>query len=192
MSKHPTSKNKNKRSKLKVKFAKVREEAQLHGIIETTPDGAVRDERVPLSLQGEQEMPGIDRDAIRRGWAVPEEKKPLLVNRLMEPFFEETQTVMSRDGELVTMPVDRHLLKENFKALALADRMQYERDHPEEAGKARGNNKTEVNVGVAVMVDPFALYKRALEEVRVDEVEERIREIEGSKSKGTVENGKTG
>ena len=45
-------------------------------------------------------------------------------------------------------------------------------------GKAKGG--TEVNVGVQVNVDPWQLYQRALEEVEVDEIEERIREVENA------------
>lgn len=46
MGSHPTSKARRKRQKLKRKYARLREDAQLADIIETTAEGAVRDERV--------------------------------------------------------------------------------------------------------------------------------------------------
>jgi hypothetical protein len=176
MANHPTGKGRNKRKKLKARYSKLREDAQLHGLIETSPEGAVRCEVVDPASQDEQQIPSLDREAIRRGWAVPEEKKPQLVDRLMEPFFKD-DTIITKEGQVMTVAPDRHLLKENFKALALADRMQWERDHPEEAGKAKG--KTEVNVGVQVNnFDPWQLYQKALKEVVVDEIEEAIARVE--------------
>ena len=53
MSGHPTSKARRKRQKIKRKYARLREDCQLACIIETTPEGAVRDERVPPSAQAE-------------------------------------------------------------------------------------------------------------------------------------------
>lgn len=146
----------------------VREEAQLQGIIQVSPEGAVRNERVDPLTQSTQEIPSLDRAAVVRGWAVPEEKKQLVVAKLLEPFSSEE--------------ADPYLLKENAKVLVQADQRQYERDHPEEAGKARGAvNVTQQNATVtgAASVSPLEMYKQLIAEVSKDEVEEKILQVEG-------------
>lgn len=150
MAKHPTNKKRQKRQKLKGLYSKLREEAQLHGLIATTPEGAVRQEVVDPLTQESQKMLPLERRAIRNGWEVPEEEKHAVVDRLL-------QEVKNPEASALEVAV-------NAKALLLGDQKQYERDHPDEAGRAKG--KTEVNVAV---VDPFALYKRALEEVEEEE-----------------------
>ncbi len=132
MAKHPTSKNRNKRKRLKVKYSELREEAQLRGLIPTVPEGAIRSEVVDPSTQDEQPQHGILRQAIKGDWSVPDEKKRLIIDKLLEPFEDTSEEV------------DRYLLKENAKTLILADQRQWERDHPE---LKKG---TEVNVGVQV------------------------------------------
>ncbi len=85
MSSHPTSKARKKRQKLRRKFAKLREDCQLAGIIETTPEGALRDERVPPSAQEEdlRGLPTLVMEALRNGWEVSDAKKPGLVEQLI-------------------------------------------------------------------------------------------------------------
>lgn len=112
------------RQRAKAKYAKAREKAQQLGIIETTPDGAVRDERVDPSTQGEQTFPVLDRQAVRKGWAVPEERKPALVERISS-VVEDPE---AKDRDRVAA----------FNALQKADRDQWERDNPADAGKAAG------------------------------------------------------
>lgn len=180
MGKHRTTKGRNQRQKLKKNYAKMREEAQLTGVIPTVPEGAVRDERVDPRAQSEQKIPSLDRQAVVKGWSVPEETKRMVVERLAEPFFEVDPD-----------KIDRYLLKENAKVLVLADQRQYERDNPEEAGKAKGST----NVNVA-LVDPMILYQAALREVMVDEVEDRLlleqngsqRDVKGTPTTGPSEN----
>lgn len=142
------------------------------GVLPTTPEGALRDERVDPSTQEDQRIDQLDRDAIRKGWSVPEHAKAKVIERLLEPFWEEPVTVEDRDGNPVTIPPDRHLLKENAKVLVMADKSQWERDHPKEAGQARGS----VNVSQQVAVG-FDWDKLTGEEV-VDPVEAKLREIE--------------
>lgn len=172
MAKNPTSKGRNKRQKLKSRYSKAREDAQLHGLIETTPEEALKDERVPPSVQGEQKIPGLDRDAVRKGWEVPEEVKVKVIERLSEPFFEANRVVVTREGKEVVVPPDRNLLKENAKVLVLADQRQWERDNPRESGLSKGASQTtHVNV---LMADLAELFRRADEQeagvIRVKEV----------------------
>lgn len=147
MAKHPTSKNRNKRAKLKKRYSKAREDAQLHGIIPTTPEGAVHPERVDPATQQEQRTDGIDRRAVTQGWSVPEDKKQLVVKRLLEPF-ENDQKTVDKDGNEVDA-TDHHLLSKNARTLLVADQKQWERDHPEQSGISKGGssgNRVEVNV----------------------------------------------
>lgn len=162
MASRPTGRKRNRKQKVKARYSKSREEAQLAGVLPTTPEGAVRSERVDPASQGEQSIPALDRAAIRNGWEVPDAVKAKVIERLAEPFFfEPVVVVRSTDdrGDVVKrVEVDRYLLKENAKVLLLADQRQYERDHPEEAGKARGTtnnttNNTQVNQVNVVMRD---------------------------------------
>ena len=114
MATHSTGKNRNRRQKLKTKYSKVREDAQTHGIIETTPEGAVRPEVVAPTAQSTQSFPALIGVAIRRGWAVPEMKKPGLVDELIE---------------LVEDPEAKAMAKVfAFNALVKGDQVQHEKD----------------------------------------------------------------
>lgn len=122
----PPNKAKRRKTKqrIKAKYQKARETAQLHGVIETTPEGAVRNEAVDPTSQGEQAMTPLVRQAIRKGWAVPEDVKPALVDELIG---------------VVQDPEASNLDKiSSFNALSKADRDQWQRDNPTEAGKAKG------------------------------------------------------
>lgn len=156
------SKGKSKRKahqKKRKRYMKLREELQVAGEIATTPEGAIRDERVDPATQSEQRIPSLDRAAVTRGWAVPEHVKRQVIERLAEPFFEGLQTVEDKDGNQIIIPPDRYLLKENAKVLVAADRQQWERDAPEEAGKAAGANQ-------AAVVDLKQLMEMAAEQRR--------------------------
>ncbi len=66
------------------RYQKLREDLQLNGEVPTTPEGAVSSrEVVDPSVQGTQALPALIGQAIRRGWAVPDEKKPGLVDELV-------------------------------------------------------------------------------------------------------------
>jgi len=136
------------------RYMELREECQLDGTLPTEPEGAIRDERVSPSSQSEQRLDVLDRRAVKEEWAVPAEAKPKVIARLLEPFYEEPKVVTDRDGREVVIPPDRYLMKENAKVLLLADRMQYERDHPELAAKAKGGG-TVVNTRVNVVGAEF-------------------------------------
>jgi hypothetical protein len=121
MGSHPTSKARRRRQKLKRKYARLREDAQLAGIIETTPETAVRDERAPVAP--DPPLPHLVRAAIKNNWPTPDCNKPDIVDSLLEPFYDPD--------------ADRALLVRCFRVLLLLDQTQYERDHPEQAGKGR-------------------------------------------------------
>ena len=71
-----TTSKRNRRNKLKKRYAKAREDAQLAGLIPTTPGGAVRDERVDPRSQGCQQLPQLVRQALKNDWNTPDEAKP--------------------------------------------------------------------------------------------------------------------
>lgn len=180
MGKHPTGKRRARKQKVKARYSKAREEAQICGVIPTLPEGAVRRERVDPLSQEEQKFPALDRAiAAGKGWQVGEEIARQVIKRLAESFFEGPRKLVTREGVEIEVPPDRYLLKENAKVLLIADQRQWERDNPEEAGKARG--KTEVNVGVTT-VNLIDLYNASLREVEHDEIEAKI---EGAEDGGT-------
>lgn len=120
----PTNSRRNRRQKVKAQYAKAREEAQLLGVIPTTPQGAVRDE-VAVPEPGSGADPGLVRQAVRRGWAVPEHKKPVIVDELVRAVETEGLDVNAKIAAART--------------LRMVDRDQWERDNPDAAGKSKGS-----------------------------------------------------
>ncbi len=182
MASHNTSKRRNAKQKLKEKYSKTREEAQLAGIIVTTPEGAVRPEAVDPASQGEQSLHAIDRAAVRNGWAVPEHMKPKVIDRLYEVFEQGPTKMVTRDGVEIEVPPDYNLMKENAKVLILADKTQFDRDHPEDAGKARGGGNVTNNVMVT-----WDTLLQGLAGIRPDEVERKVVESVQIGEQGQVE-----
>lgn len=149
----PTSKARARKQTVKNRYAHAREDAQLLGLIVTSPEEALEDERVDPSSQSEQPLPGLIGQAIRKGWAVPEERKPRLVDELVS---------IMVDPEIPAVPKVMA-----YNALIKGDAVQHERDHPREAQAGPG---TQINVNVGVKVNPFEAYKQHCE------IEERINE----------------
>lgn len=145
----PTSKARAKVQTVKDRYSHAREDAQLAGLIQTTPEEALRPERVDPALQSEQPLPGLIGQAIRNGWAVPENKKPRLVDELVgiieNPEVAEVPKVMA------------------YNALTKGDQVQFERDNPDKAARAKAAAQinTQVNVQVGA-TDPVEEYKRML------------------------------
>lgn len=119
----PTSKARNHKQEVKQRYSKAREDAQLCGLIPTTPEGAVKPEQVSPGKQEDAPLPNLISQAIRCGWAVPEDRKPELVDELIKILDDPN------------MPAKVKVAA--FNALRLADQQQYERDHPELAGKLK-------------------------------------------------------
>lgn len=133
MASHPTSKARNKKQVLKQTYAKAREEAQLHGVIPTTPEGAVRDEVVNPATQALQDTTSLDRAAINQGWRVPEDQKQGVISRLLDKL----------DDPEIT-PAEAAMVA---NALVKADQIQHERDNPEtQKGKGGVTINNQVNV----------------------------------------------
>ena len=149
------------RQKLREHYAKVREDAQLAGVIPTAPEGALRSEVVDPRLQGCQQLPAIVRDALRENWSTPNEAKPGIVGSLLEPFFSQ-DVVLDKDGNQVKVPPNRAMLIELAKTLKMLDQTQFERDNPEQAAKAKGGSTTSTVVSVGNTIAATGFMRDAL------------------------------
>lgn len=120
----------------KKRYMELREELMEAGEIPVEPSGAIRDERVDPAKQKDQPLPALVGEAVRRGWAVPEAKKPVLVDEMTA---------------IIDDPEESNKVKvAAFNALRQADQSQWERDNPKEDKAAPG--VTVLNV-VEVIVD---------------------------------------
>lgn len=172
MAKHKTTKGRRDRQKVKARYTRDRETLQLHNVLPTVPEGAVRSEVVDPASQDEQRFPGLDRLAIREdgeGWSVPESVKRKVIESNAEVLYER-RTVLKTvevDGQKVEveveLPPDREAIDKASRILLQADSKQHERDHPEQAGKG-------AQVNVAVGVDLGDLLRRAEEQRRANKV----------------------
>lgn len=151
----PTSKRRAERQSVTRRLTHALDDAQRLGLVPTVPEVVPGlDKAVDPKSQEEQKIPSLDRQAIKKGWSVPEDKKPLVIQRLLEPF---------DDAE-----ADGWLLKENAKVLISADQRQWERDNPEEAGRSKGG------LGINLVGDLAVLLRRAEEQLKCRALEERI------------------
>lgn len=112
----PTSKRRALRQKLKERYAKAREDAQLAGLIPTTPEEALKPEAVSPSVQSSQPMSELVAQAIKKGWAVEDGMKPHLVDEMVNIVMDPN------------MPAKAKIAA--FQALRMADSAQWEKDHP--------------------------------------------------------------
>jgi hypothetical protein len=127
----PTKKSRSGRQRIKDRYAHAREDAQLAGLIPTTPEEALGDERVDPASQGSQPLPGLIGRAVRSGWATPEPVKVAVV--------DEMSSLVLAEG------VEPHVKVAAARVLQQGDQAQWERDNPELAGKTRGGTRVEVN-----------------------------------------------
>ena len=133
----PTGKRRNRKQKVKETYAKAREDAQLADVIPTTPEGAVRDERVDPRTQTTPPMPGLVALAVRGGWATPEDKKQAMVDELV--------------GIVNNPEMPAKVKVAAFSALRMADQHQWERDHPEDAGRAKGGASVSIQTNITAV-----------------------------------------
>jgi hypothetical protein len=128
-----STRDRKKLQRHKKRYMELREELQLAGEIPTEPEGAIRDERVDPASQGTQPLPALTGQAARNGWAVPDEKKPALVDELID---------------IIDDPDESNKVKvAAFNALRQADDSQWDRDHPKEDDKtSRGVTTLNVNI----------------------------------------------
>lgn len=143
MASRPTNSRRNKRQKVKANYAKAREEAQLAGVIPTVPEGAVRDERVAPSVQGNQPMADMIAQAIRKGWKVDEAMKPHLVDELVGIVMNDEMKAKDKVAA--------------FNALRMADAQQQEIDNPEQV-KSK-SNATQVSVTIQNNIQTAAVIR---------------------------------
>ena len=119
----------------KMRYMELREELQLAGVIPTEPAGAIRNEQVDPAAQSGGECPALVGEAVRRGWAVPEARKPGLVDEMVK---------------IIDDPEGSDKVKvAAFNALRQADQAQWERDHPQDKQAAGPTvlNVVEVVIG---------------------------------------------
>lgn len=152
----PTSKTRNRKQKVREKYSKAREDAQLAGIIPTTPEGAVRPERVDPASQRMAALPELVRQALKESWNTPDAAKPAIIASLLEPFYQD-DVVLDENGKQVRVKPSRAMLMALAKTLLQLDRFQWEKDHPEAAGKARGGGASasvnmQTNVATAAII----------------------------------------
>lgn len=141
----PTTSRRAQKQKLRDRYAHAREDAQLAGLIPTTPEVALRPEYVDPRLQGCQQLPALVLRALHESWATPDEAKPAIVGALLEPFFAN-DIMLDKDGNQVRVPPDRGMLLKLAQVLRDLDQTQFERDHPEQAAKAKGGGATSISV----------------------------------------------
>jgi len=185
---HRTTKARNRKQKLKATYGRVREEAQLQGIIPTTPEGAAKPERVNPAVQSEQQFPRLVAEAVRNGWATPDEHKPKIVDALIEPFTKR-DVVTAPDGSTYELPPDRHLLKENAKVLATLDKLQYERDHPKDDAQAQAGD---VNINNQVNVVQVNWSAMTVDPVHDDPLVKALEKLDGADAELAADGAKQG
>lgn len=171
----PTGKKRTSKQKIKEAYSVAREEAQLAGVIPTTPEGAVHPERVDPRVQISAALPDIVRQALREGWATPDSAKPAIIAALLEPFFQD-DVVLDENGNQVHVKQPRKLLIELAKTLRMLDQTQWERDHPVEAGKAKGggggvSSGTSINI-VQANISAAAAIRELIERGELGRLEE--------------------
>lgn len=128
----------------KRRYMELRDELETLGLIPVEPTGAVvgavrpdGTDRVDPATQGEQHLPALVGQAVRNGWAVPEEKKPRLVDEMVA---------------IVDNPEESNKVKvAAFNALRQADQHQYERDNPE--AKRGGGEPVQLSVNIVNVSD---------------------------------------
>jgi hypothetical protein len=168
----PTGKRRAEEQQVKDRYAHARDDAQRLGLIQTTPEEALVPERVDPATQQVEDTSALDRRAINQGWRVPDPVKTKVIERLAEPFFSD-RIIINGKGEEVRVPHDPKLLTENARVLLKADQHQYERDHPDLAGKAKGGGNQQLNVNVGAggnaVTDELALMIDRMKSQRAEE-----------------------
>jgi hypothetical protein len=155
MSSHSTSKARRRRQKLKRKYARLREDCQLADIIETTPEGAVRNEVAPVAP--DPPLPHLVRAANKNNWPTPDCAKPGIVASLLVPFYDPD--------------ADAGLRVRLARLLLLLDQTQFERDRAEEAGRAKGGGGA-VAVSVQANVQAVTFLREMLERGGLERLEQ--------------------
>lgn len=132
----PTTSTRSKKQRIKDRYAHSREDAQLAGLIPTSPEESLKPERVDPSVQGSQPLPELIAQAIRKGWAVDDGMKPHLVDELVQIVLDNEMCAKSKIAA--------------FNALRMGDQAQWEKEHPKDV---KDTTPTAINIQV-VTVEP--------------------------------------
>ena len=164
----PTSSRRNRKQKLKASYAKAREDAQLAGVIPTTPEGAVRPERVDPSTQSVQPLSELIAQAIRKGWAVEDGIKPHLVQEMVGIVLDPNMTAKAKVAA--------------FQALRMADQSQWDRDHPEVKPTTKSGGAIAISVSTNISATDLMNRMIADGSVRLDQISAPPLVVSGSPS----------
>ena len=166
----PTKKKRSAPQRLKDRYAHAREDAQLAGIIPTTPEEALTSERVDPRLQSEQRFPDLDRLAIRggHGFDVTEPVRRKIIEVNAEMLYEKRiEFIDGPDGDKIAIEVpNRKLQLEASKNLLAADEMQYKRDEPARAGQAAGADQVQV-IDLKAILEQVSRQREAAEQINI-------------------------
>ena len=124
---------KRQRQRARERERKAREQAQLTGVTPTAPETPQQG-----GVSTAQPEPRLVGSAIRRGWAVPEAKKPDLVDHLVALLDDPEATPKTKVSA--------------FSALRQADQAQWDRDNPKQAAQLSATTNVAVNVQTAIEV----------------------------------------
>ena len=133
---------KRQRQRARARERKAREQAQLTGVTPTVPEMPQQG-----GVSSVQPEPRLVESAIRRGWAVPEAKKPELVDHLVSLLDDPEASPKTKVAA--------------FSALRQADQVQWERDNPKQASQVVPTT----NVAVSVSTAPVAAVVDAVREL---------------------------
>jgi hypothetical protein len=160
-------------------YQQIREDLQLSGDLPTVPEGGLKPEAVDPSCQSRAALPSLVRQGLKEGWGTPDSAKPDIVAALLEPFYQD-DVVLDENGQQVIVKPPRKLLLQLANALRVLDQTQWERDHPVEAGKAKGASNTNNTVNATVSVgDLFS---------DIDVIEQRVARVLEPANTTTVSN----
>lgn len=149
------------------RYQKDREDMQLIGALPTSPDGAVRSERVDPATQGSQPLPGPVGQAVRNGWATPEPMKVAVVDEMY--------------GLVVSDETEPHVKVAAARVLQQGDQAQREWDDPERAGKTKGGVKVGVEVTNNNQVNLLDLAREAMARDPLEEAKRQISDGTGGR-----------
>ena len=152
----PTSKARAQRQKLKDRYAHAREDAQLAGLIPTTPEEALKPERVPPSVQSSQPLSELVAQAIKKGWAVEEGMKPHLVDEMVRIVLDDNMPAKAKVAA--------------FQALRMADESQWQRDHPEVKPTTKGTGAIAISVQTNISATDLMNRMIADGKIRLDQL----------------------
>jgi hypothetical protein len=114
------------------------------------PEQALANERVDPASQSEPPLLGLVRQAVRDNWATPNEKKPVIVDKII--------ALIESDD------IEDHTRIAAARTLHQMDRDQWERDNPELGGKVKGGGVTVTNQQQVISGDQAVALLMQIEE----------------------------